>query len=67
MTEENKIKIGKLCNKVATLLFALFFIDACVIPVMNKRFFITSVVIIAVLFAICSITSHILLKDYKPE
>lgn len=67
MTEEKKIKIGKLLNKMGTLFFALFFIDACVIPIMNKRFFITSVVIIAVLFAICSITSHILLKDYKPE
>ena len=49
MTEDKKIKIGKLCNKIATV------------------FFITSVVIIAILFAICSITSHILLKDYKPE
>ena len=67
MTEDKKIKIGKLCNKIATVLFVLFFIDTCVMPIMNKRFFITSVVIIAILFAICSITSHILLKDYKPE
>ncbi|WP_288682919.1 hypothetical protein [uncultured Eubacterium sp.] len=67
MTEEKKIKIGKLCNKIATVLFVLFFINTCVIPIMNTRFFIVSVGIIAVLFAICSITSHILLKDYKPE
>lgn len=67
MTEEKKIKIGKLLNKMGTLFFVLFFIDTCVMPIMNKRFFITSVVIIAILFAICSITSHILLKDYKPE
>ena len=67
MTEDKKIKIGKLCNKIATVLFVLFFIDTCVMPIMNKRFFITSGVIIAILFAICSITSHILLKDYKPE
>ena len=66
MTEDKKIKIEKLCNKIATVLFVLF-IDTCVMPIMNKRFFITSVVIIAILFAICSITSHILLKDYKPE
>lgn len=67
MAEEKKIKIGKTCNKIATVLFVLFFIDTCVMPVMNTRFFITSVVIIAVLFAVCSITSHVLLKDYKPE
>ena len=49
MTEDKKIKIGKLCNKIATVLFVLFFIDTCVMPIMNKRFFITSVVIIAIL------------------
>ena len=48
MTEDKKIKIGKLCNKIATVLFVLFFIDTCVMPIMNKRFFITSVVIIGI-------------------
>ena len=47
--------------------FCSFFYRYLCYAYMNKRFFITSVVIIAILFAICSITSHILLKDYKPE
>ena len=67
MTDEKKIKIGKLCNKIATVLFVLFFIDVCVIPIMNTIFFIESTIVIAVLFAACSIVSHIFLKDYKPE
>lgn len=67
MTEEKKIKIGKICNKICTVLFVLFFIDVCVIPIMNKIFFMISTVVIVILFAICCIVSHILLKDYKPE
>lgn len=67
MTEEKKIKIGKICNKISTVLFVLFFIDMCVIPIMNKTFFLVSTAVIVVLFSICCIISHIYLKDYKPE
>ncbi len=67
MTEEKKIKIGKLCNKISTVLFVLFFIDVCVIPIMNKAFFMISTAVIVILFSICCIISHIYLKDYKPE
>lgn len=67
MTEDKKIKIGKICNKAATVLFILFFIDVCVIPIMNETFFIVSTIVIAVLFAVCCVVSHMFLKDYKPE
>lgn len=64
--DENKIKIGLICNKISTVLFILFFIDVCAIPIMEITFFIISVAIIVVLFAICCIIAHICLKDYKP-
>ena len=69
MTERTKrLRIGKLCNKIATALFVLFFIDTCVYAYNEQKIFYNiQIVIIAILFAICSITSHILLKDYKPE
>ena len=64
MTEEKKIKIGKIFNKITTVLFVLFFISVFVIPIMNKTFFLVSTIVIAVLFCIIS---HICLKDYKPQ
>ncbi|MCI8956699.1 MAG: hypothetical protein HFG29_06885 [Eubacterium sp.] len=67
MTEETKIKVGKICNKINTVLFVLFFINVCVIPIMNKLFFLVSTAVIVILFAISCIVSHIFLKDYKPE
>jgi hypothetical protein len=67
MTEEKKIKIGKVLDKVNTVLFILFFVDVCVIPIINQTFFIVSTIVIAVAFCICTIISHNLLKDYKPE
>ena len=33
--EDKKIKIGQICNKISTVLFVLFFIDVCVIPIMQ--------------------------------
>ena len=62
MTEDKKIKIGKLCNKIATVLFVLFFIDTCVMPIMNKRFFITSVVFVV---KIASLTSIITIDFFE--
>ena len=67
MTEEKKIKIGKIFNKITTVLFVLFFISVFVIPIMNKTFFLVSTIVIAVLFCISCIISHICLKDYKPQ
>ena len=67
MTEEKKIKIGKIFNKISTVLFVLFFISVLVIPVMNQTFFLISTVVIVVLFSISCIVSHICLKDYKPQ
>ena len=51
MTEEKKIKIGKICNHINTVLFILFFINVCVIPIMNKMFFMISTPIIVILFS----------------
>ena len=44
MTEEKKIKIGKIFNKITTVLFVLFFISVFVIPIMNKTFFLVSTI-----------------------
>ncbi|WP_302626171.1 hypothetical protein [uncultured Eubacterium sp.] len=65
--DEKKIKIGLACNKIATVLFVLFFVDVCVIPIMEMTFFLISVAVIVILFAVCCITAHICLKDYKQE
>ena len=65
--EDKKIKIGQICNKISTVLFVLFFIDVCVITIMQLEFFLISVAVIVVLFAISCIVGHICLKDYKPE
>ena len=67
MQEEKKIKLGKLCNKIATVLFVLFFIDTCVIVTWNVTAYIVSVIVIMLLFSICCIVAHHCLKDYKPE
>ena len=67
MTEEKKIKIGKIFNKISTVLFVLFFIAVLVKPVKNKTFFLISTVVIVVLFSASCIVSHICLKDYKPQ
>ncbi|MCR5736385.1 MAG: hypothetical protein K6G64_01885 [Eubacterium sp.] len=68
MTEEKKIKIGLILNKVCTVLAVLFFLVTCVVMTLVKfQVYLILVISIAVLFGICSVTSHFLLKDYKPE
>lgn len=67
LTEEKKIKIGLMCNKIATLLFVLFFIDTCVIVTFDLTLYLIITAVIVVLFAICCIVGHIFLKDYKPQ
>lgn len=67
MTDEKKIKIGQVCNKIATVLFVLFFIDTCVIITFDLTLYLIITAIIVVLFAICCIVGHICLKDHKPQ
>ncbi len=68
MTEEKKIKIGLFLNKVCTVLAVLFFLVTCVVMTLVKfKVYLALVITIAVLFGICSVASHFLLKDYKPE
>lgn len=67
LTEEQKIKIGLILNKVCTGLFIAFFLVTCVIVTIGMTAYLISVITIFVLFAICSIISNKLLKDYKPD
>lgn len=66
-TDEKKIKIGLVLNKVCTVLAILFFLVTCVIVTVGLKLYLTLVLSIAVLFGICSVISQKLLKDYKPE
>ena len=67
LTEEKKIKIGLILNKVCTGLFVLFFLLTCVIVTIPLQWYLIGVITIFVLFGTCSIISHYMLKDYKPE
>lgn len=67
LTEDQKIKIGLILNKVNTGLFIAFFVVTCVIGVMELWLYLTIVISIFVLFAISTIVSNKFLKNYKPE
>lgn len=67
LTEEKKIKIGNICNRIATILFILFFIDTCVIITFDIKLYLIITAVIVVLFAVCCIVAHMCLKDYKPQ
>ncbi len=67
LTEDQKIKIGLILNKVCTGLFVAFFLVTCVIVTIGMTAYLISVITIFVLFAICSIISNRFLKDYKPD
>lgn len=67
MTEEKRIKLGQICNKLATILFVLFFIDTCVIITFDIKLYLIITAVIVILFAICCIIAHRCLKDYKPQ
>ena len=67
LTEDQKIKIGLILNKVNTVLFVAFFIVVCVIGVLPMWLFLTIVISIFVLFAACTIISNQFLKNYKPD
>lgn len=67
LTQEKKIKIGLVLNKVCTVLFVLFFLVTCVIVTVDLKLYLILVILIAALFGICSFIAHKLLKDYKPE
>ncbi|HAR91879.1 MAG TPA: hypothetical protein DCR28_02105 [Eubacterium sp.] len=67
LTEDQKIKIGLILNKVNTVLFVAFFIVVCVVGVLPMPIFLTLVGAIFVAFAVCTIISNKFLKNYKPD
>lgn len=67
LTEDQKIKIGLILNKVNTVLFVAFFIVVCVVGVLPMPIFLTLVGAIFVAFATCTIISNKFLKNYKPN
>ena len=67
LTEDQKIKIGLILNKVNTVLFVEFFIVVCVVGVLPMPIFLTLVGAIFVAFAACTIISNKFLKNYKPD
>lgn len=67
LTEEKKIKIGLMCNRIGTALFVLFFINTCVVITYDFTIFLVLTIVIVVLFTICCIVGHKCLKDYKTE
>ena len=67
LTEEKKIKIGLILNKVCTALVVAFFIVTCVIGVMEMWLYLTIVISIFVAFAVCTIIANRFLKNYKPD
>ena len=67
LTEDQKIKIGLILNKVCTGLFIAFFVVTCVIGVMEMWLYLTIVISIFVAFAVCTIISNKFLKNYKPD
>lgn len=67
LTEEKKIKIGKILNKVCTALFIAFFVVTCVIGVLPLPVYLTIVIIIFIAFAACTIVANKFLKNYKPD
>ena len=67
LTEDQKIKIGLILNKVCTGLFVAFFIVTCVIGVLPLPVYLTIVILIFIAFAVCTIISNKFLKDYKPD
>ena len=67
LTEDQKIKIGLILNKVCTGLFIAFFVVTCVIGVLEMWLYLTIVISIFVAFAVCTIISNKFLKNYKPD
>lgn len=67
LTEEKKIKIGLILNKVCTALFVAFFVVTCVIGVLPLPVYLTIVIAIFVAFAVCTIIANKFLKNYKRD
>ncbi len=67
LTEEQKIKIGLILNKVCTGLFIAFFVVTCVIGVLPLPVYLSIVIAIFVAFAVCTVIANKFLKNYKPE
>ncbi len=67
LTEDQKIKIGLILNKVCTGLFIAFFVVTCVIGVLPLPVYLTIVILIFIAFAVCTVIANKFLKDYKPD
>ena len=67
LTEDQRIKIGLILNKVCTALFIAFFVVTCVIGVLPLPVYLTIVIAIFVAFAVCTIIANKFLKNYKRD
>jgi len=67
MDKEKKIKIGLVCNKICTVVFVLFVINACVVITLDFNLFLIITAVLMIIFSISCIIAHKCLKDYKPQ
>ena len=67
MSQETKIKIGKVANIIAAIIFVVFIIVVFAGIPMTTTQFIVLMAVLLILFTICTIVAHIMLKDYKLE
>lgn len=67
MSQETKIKIGKIANVIATIVFVIFIVVVFAGVPMSVTQFIILMAVLWAIFLICTIVGHILLKDYKPD
>lgn len=63
----NKIKIGKIVNKITTVIFVLWAIFSMAMPMVGLKNYLIISGIFVVLFSVSVIIGHICLKDYKEE
>lgn len=66
MSQETKIKIGKVANIIATIIFVVFIVVVFAGIPMTTTQFIVLMAVLFILFTICTIVAHIMLKDYNP-
>ena len=68
MSQDKKIKIGLILNKIATAMFIIFAFDSVVMfSIIPGIFYFGIMGVSGVIFMICTIISHIYLKDYRPD
>ena len=64
MSQETKIKIGKVANIIATIIFVVFIVVVFAGIPMTTTQFIVLMAVLFILFTICTIVAHIMLKDF---